>query len=203
MFDERRATFIARAASLGLDVAGPLADGRLTIRQVEPTEMSPGEFSSEVVRAVEVDGVSLICLDSVNGYMHAMPAERLLTVQVHELLTYLSNHDVTMIMTLVQRGIFGSPVDDAAEVSYLADTVILLRYFEFAGAVRQAVSVVKKRSGDHEHSIRECRIGEGGLRVGEPLSEFAGVLNGVPRYFGPRAPLMADAGADGDDGAGG
>jgi circadian clock protein KaiC len=203
MFDERRATFVGRAQALGLDVATPLGDGRLSIRQIEPTELSPGEFANEVVRAVEEEGVSLVCLDSINGFMHAMPAERMLIVQVHELLTYLSNNGVTMIMTLVQSGIFGSPVDDAAEVSYLADTVILLRYFEFAGAVRQAVSIVKKRSGEHEHTIRECRIAEGGVRVGAPLTEFSGVLNGVPRYFGPRAPLMVADGDGGDGAAGG
>lgn len=192
MFDERRATFLARARLLGLDFDGPLANGQLVIRQVEPTEMSPGEFSNEVVRAVEEEGVSLICVDSVNGYMHAMPAERLLIVQIHELLTYLANHGVTTIMTLVQSGIFGSPVDEAGEVSYLADTVVLLRYFEFDGAVRRAISVVKKRSGDHERTIRECRVEQGGFRVGEPLGGFAGVLTGVPRYVGGSGPLMEE-----------
>ncbi|HEX8848810.1 MAG TPA: ATPase domain-containing protein [Gemmatimonadaceae bacterium] len=193
MFDERRATFLARSRLLGFDFDGAFASGQLVIRQIEPTEMSPGEFATEVVRAVEERGVSLVCLDSVNGYMHAMPAERLLVVQIHELLTYLANHGVTTVMTLVQSGIFGSPVDQAAEVSYLADTVILLRYFEFAGTVRQAISVVKKRSGDHERSIRECRIEQGGFRVGAPLEGFAGVLTGVPRYIGGSAPLMVDA----------
>ena len=190
MFDERRATFLARARLLGLELEQPLADGRFSIRQLEPTEISPGEFANEIVRAVEQDGVSLICLDSVNGYMHAMPDEQQIIVQVHELLTYLANHGVTTIMTLVQRGIFGAPVDEAAEVSYLADTVILLRYFEFAGAVRQAISVVKKRSGDHERTIRECRVEQGGLRVGKPLEDFTGVLTGVPRYGGAGEPLM-------------
>ncbi|NUO62872.1 MAG: AAA family ATPase [Gemmatimonadaceae bacterium] len=195
MFDERRATFLTRARLLGLGLEAPLADGRFSIRQVEPTELSPGEFANEVVRSVEEDGVSLICIDSVNGYMHAMPAEQQLIVQVHELLTYLANRGVTTIMTLVQSGIFGSPVDDAAEVSYLADTVILLRYFEFAGAVRQAVSVVKKRSGDHERTIRECRVEEGGFRVGEPLDDFTGVLTGVPQYRGASEPLMDTGGS--------
>jgi circadian clock protein KaiC len=123
--------------------------------------------------------------------MNAMPSERLLGVQVHELLTYLANHGVTSILTLVQRGIFGGPVEEEAEVSYLADTVVLLRYFEFQGSVRGAISVVKKRSGAHEKTIRECRVEAGGLFVGEPLHEFQGVLTGVPEYHGERAPLLA------------
>jgi circadian clock protein KaiC len=114
---------------------------------------------------------------------------------VHELLSFLSNHGVTCIMTLVQHGIFGNPVDEAAEVSYLADTVILMRYFEVNGSVRQAVSVVKKRSGDHERTIRECRVSHGGLDLGEPLREFQGVLTGVPTYVGGTVPLMQASGA--------
>jgi len=152
--------------------------------------MSPGEFANEVVRAVERDGVSMIAIDSVNGYMNAMPAEQLLGVQLHELLSYLANHGVTSILTLVQRGVFGGPVEEEADVSYLADTVVLLRYFEYQGAVRGAISVVKKRSGPHEHTIRECRVGAGGLEVGAPLSDFRGVLTGVPEYTGEGTPLM-------------
>jgi circadian clock protein KaiC len=122
--------------------------------------------------------------------MQAMPEERLLAIQVHEVLSYLANKGVTSIFTLVQHGIFGSPVDEAAEVSYLADTVVLLRYFEFEGTVRQAISAVKKRSGPHEHMIRECRVQKGGLKVGEPLAQFRGVLTGVPEYAGRTEPLM-------------
>ena len=151
---------------------------------MEPTELSPGEFAHDVVRAVEDDGVQMVVIDSINGYLQSMPEERLLPIQVHELLSYLAARGVTSMLTLVQRGIFGSPVDEAADVSYLADTVVLLRYFEVSGAVRQAISVVKKRSGDHERTIRECRVGEGGLRVGAPLHEFQGVLTGVPSYVG-------------------
>jgi circadian clock protein KaiC len=190
MFDERLTTFRMRAEGLHMDLADAIADGRLTIYQIEPTQMSPGEFAHEVVEAVEHDDVSLVVIDSVNGYMNAMPAERLLEVQVHELLSYLASRGVTSIMTLVQRGIFSGPVDEAAEVSYLADTVVLLRYFEFLGSVRGAISVVKKRSGAHERTIRECRVGPGGLTVGSPLHEFQGVLTGVPEYHGNRDPLM-------------
>ena len=131
-------------------------------------------------------------IDSINGYMNAMPSERLLGIQLHELLSFLSNHGVTSILTLVQHGVFGGPVDEEAEVSYLADAVVLLRYYEAEGEVRQAISVVKKRGGDHERTIRECRVGPGGLHVGAPLHEFQGVLTGVPQYTGPQAPLLRD-----------
>ena len=190
MFDERLQTFIQRAQGLGMDVQTGIDADQLRLQQIEPTELSPGEFANQVVRAVEEEGVTLIVIDSINGYMQAMPEERLLPMQVHELLSYLANNGVTIIMTLVQRGIFGSPVDAVADVSYLADTVVLLRYFEFQGSVRQAISVVKKRSGSHEHTIREARVGPGGLIVGGPLHEFQGVLTGVPEYIGERLPHM-------------
>lgn len=195
MFDERVATAMTRATGLGIDLHTPIANGLLSLCQIEPTQMSPGEFASEVVAAVETDGVSMIIIDSLNGLLQAMPNERLLGIQVHELLSYLASRDVTVIMTLVQRGIFGSPVDDSAEVSFLADTVLLLRYFEFAGTVRQAISVVKKRTGAHERTVRECRVQRGGLHVGAPLYEFRGVLTGVPEYVGGDAPLMHPSGA--------
>ena len=190
LFDERLGTFDMRARGLGMDLDHLRADGRLTLCQVEPTERSPGEFAHEVVRAVEDDGVQMIVIDSINGYLQSMPEERLLPVQVHELLSYLAGRGVTTLLTLVQRGIFGSPVDEAADVSYLADSVVLLRYFEVSGAVRQAASVVKKRSGNHERTIRECRVAHGGLHVGPPLHEFQGVLTGVPQYVGATGPLM-------------
>lgn len=189
MFDERVPTAMARAAGLWPDTSDSALSSRLTLRQIEPTEMSPGEFTTMVSRAVD-DGVSLVVIDSLNGFLQAMPNERLLAVHVHELLSFLSSRGVTTLMTLVQRGVFGAPVDEAAEVSYLADTVVLLRYFEHAGAVRQAVSVVKKRTGPHERTIRECRVERGGFRVGEPLTDFQGVLTGVPVYEGDRLPLM-------------
>ena len=195
LFDERLSTFRLRGEGLGLDLSEPIADGRLRVRQVEPTELSPGEFASQVVEAVEKDGVKMIVIDSINGYLQSMPEERLLAIQVHELLSYLANNGVACVMTLVQRGIFGSPVDEAADVSYLADAVVLLRYFEVNGAVRQAISVVKKRSGDHERTIRECRVGRGGLHVGAPLHEFQGVLTGVPSYTGNVGPLMESTGS--------
>jgi circadian clock protein KaiC len=190
LFDERLSTFTLRAEGLGMDVRELVADGRLSLQQIEPTELSPGEFANQVVRAVEEDGVRMLILDSINGYLQSMPEERLLPIQVHELLSYLANRGCTTVLTLVQRGIFGSPVDQAADVSYLADSVVLLRYFEVRGSVRQAISVVKKRSGNHERTIRECRVQRGGLHVGPPLHEFQGVLTGVPSYHGDVGPLM-------------
>lgn len=191
IFDERLATFMMRAHALGMRVEEAMKSGRLRVYQVEPTEMSPGEFANLVVKAVEEHGSSLVVIDSINGYMNAMPAERLLGIQMHELLSYLANHGVTILLTLVQHGVFGGPVDEAVEVSYLADTVVLLRYFEYHGAVRNAMSVVKKRTGVHEKTIREFRIEAGGLAVGEPLHQFQGVLTGVPEYRGEREPLMS------------
>ena len=191
LFDERLGTFRRRAEGLGLELEGPLSDGRLRIQQVEPTELSPGEFASQVVSAVEEDGVRLVVIDSINGYLQSMPEERLLPIQVHELLSYLAAKGVTCIMTLVQYGIFGNPVDEAAEISYLADAVVLLRYFEVSGEVRQAVSVVKKRNGDHERTIRESRVQKGGLHVGPPIREFQGVLTGVPSFVGSTQDLLS------------
>jgi len=186
-------SFMLRSKGLGMQLETSVKKGALELRQIEPTQMSPGEFANDVVQAVEQDGVRLIIIDSINGYMKSMPEERLLPIQIHELLSYLSNRGCTSIMTLVQHGVFGNPVEEAAEVSYLADTVLLLRYFEVLGSVRQAISVVKKRSGNHERTIRECRVAQGGLHVGEPLVEFQGVLTGVPQYFGAVEPLMPSA----------
>lgn len=189
LFDERLTTFRLRSAALGMAVDEATGSGQLRMTQVEPTELSPGEFASQVVGAVENDKCSLVIIDSINGYMQSMPDERLLPIHLHELLSFLSNNAVTCIMTLVQHGIFGDSVDEAKDVSYLADTVILMRFFEVSGRVRQAISVVKKRSGDHERTIRECRIQKGGLIVGEPLREFHGVLTGVPEFTGTAALL--------------
>jgi circadian clock protein KaiC len=195
MFDERLSTFRLRSNALDMPVADTIASGELVVQQVEPTDLSPGEFASQVVNAVENDGITLVIIDSINGYLQSMPEERLLPIQIHELLSFLSNNGVTCIMTLVQHGIFGNPVEEAVDVSYLADTVVLMRYFEVSGSVRQAISVVKRRSGNHERTIRECRVGRGGLLVGEPLHDFHGVLTGVPSYVGPSTPLMPDENA--------
>ena len=201
LFDERLGTFLARTQALGISLGKESQSGQLILRQVEPTELSPGEFASQVVTAVREEKVTLVLIDSINGYMQSMPEERLLPIQIHELLSFLSNNGATCVMTLVQHGIFGNPVEEV-DVSYLADTVILLRYFEVAGSVRQAISVVKKRSGDHERMIRECRVQKGGLFVGEPLREFHGVLTGLPQYTGGSEPLLAEQPLSDSDGSG-
>ncbi|HEX8149328.1 MAG TPA: ATPase domain-containing protein [Pyrinomonadaceae bacterium] len=180
IFDEGVNTYLNRAAGLGTDLRAEVEAGRLKVQQVNPAELSPGEFAHAVCTAVERDGARLVVIDSLNGYMQAMPDERFLTAQMHELLTYLNQQGVVTLLVMAQHGFMGqmsSPVD----VSYLADTVVLLRYFEAAGAIRRAISVVKKRTGRHEDTIRELRLSASrGVEVGEPLKAFRGVLTGVP-----------------------
>ncbi len=180
IFDEGVNTYLNRAAGLGTNLREQVEAGRLTVQQVDPAELSPGEFAHAVCAAVERDGARLVIIDSLNGYMQAMPDERFLTAQMHELLTYLNQQGVVTLLIMAQHGFMGSmasPVD----VSYLADTVVLLRYFEAAGAIRRAISVVKKRTGRHEDTIREMRLSSSrGVEVGEPLTAFRGVLTGVP-----------------------
>ncbi|MFL6333550.1 MAG: ATPase domain-containing protein [Pyrinomonadaceae bacterium] len=184
IFDEGVNTYLNRAAGLGTDLREALKDGHLTVQQIDPAELSPGEFTSAVCKAVEQEGARLVVIDSLNGYMQAMPDERFLTSQMHELLTYLNQQGVVTLLLMAQHGFMGSmtaPVD----VSYLADTVVLLRYFEAAGAIRRAISVVKKRTGRHEDTIREMRLSASrGVEVGEPLTGFRGVLTGVPVLTG-------------------
>lgn len=194
-FDERAETLLHRAAGLGMDLRPQIRRKTLTLQQVDPAEMSPGEFAATVRRAVDgEDGhapAKVVVIDSLNGYLHAMPEEDFLTVQMHELLTYLGHKGVVTFLVLAQHGMIGSmqaPVD----TTYLADTVVLFRYFEAAGEVRQAISVVKKRSGKHERTIRELKL-DGGIRVGEPLKEFRGVLTGTPIYDGGTDTLMGPA----------
>ena len=182
-FDERLATLFDRTRDLGTDLAPHVASGRLLIQQIDPAEMSAGEFAARVRRTVEESRCRLVAIDSLNGYLQAMADEKQLSVQLHELLSYLGNLGVATVMVMAQHGLVGgmqSPVD----VSYLADTVILLRYFEAAGRIRKAISVMKKRSGGHENAIRELLLGSDGVRVGAPLEDFIGVLTGVPRYRG-------------------
>lgn len=208
LFDEREGTFRARAAGLGMDIDEHLDVGHITLTPFEPTQVSPGEFTDHVLRGVTERGTKLVVIDSLNGFLKAMPEERQLVVKIHELLSCLHNHGVTAILTLVQRGVFGSSTEEAADISYLADSVILLRYFETSGEVRQAISVVKKRTGNHERTIREARVAHGGFQVGEPLREFQGVLTGVPTFIGERRSLLterrraSDPVARGDDRAG-
>ena len=180
IFDEGVNTYLGRAAGLGTDLREEVEAGHLTVQQVDPAELSPGEFTHAVCEAVERDGARLVIIDSLNGYMQAMPDERFLTAQMHELLTYLNQQGVVTLLIMAQHGFLGS-MSSPVDVSYLADTVVLLRYFEAAGAIRRAISVVKKRTGRHEDTIREMRLSASrGVEVGEPLTAFSGVLTGVP-----------------------
>jgi circadian clock protein KaiC len=186
-FDETVGTLLSRARQLGMDVETPSADGRLRIEQVDPAEISPGELAYRIKYGVQQEGVRMVVIDSLNGYLHAMPDQRHLTLQLHELLSFLNQQGVTTLMILTQQGLVGS-MQTPVDLTYLADTVVLLRYFETDGAVRQAISVIKKRSGNHERTIREFSLGSGGVRVGEPLDGFHGVLTGVPMMSGQKPP---------------
>jgi circadian clock protein KaiC len=193
LFDEGVNTYLDRAAGLGTDLRPDVEAGRLSIQQVDPAELSPGEFAHNVRSAVDRDHARVVVIDSLNGYLQAMPEERFLIVQMHELLTYLNQQGVVTLLIVSQHGFMGSQMGTPVDVSYLADTVILLRYFEAAGAVRRAISVIKKRTGHHEHTIRELRISEQGVEVGKPLSEFHGVLTGVPTYTGQGGALSKES----------
>jgi len=190
LFDEIIPTYLARAESLGMSLQPYLDSKRLSLRQIDPAELSPGEFGDLIRHAVEKEGVRLIIVDSLNGYLQAMASDRALTSQFHELLTYLGQNSVSTIMVVAQTGLIGSAMASPVDVSYLADNVILLRYFEAGGAIRKAISVVKKRSGYHETTIREYNLSMDGIKLGDPLTEFRGVLTGVPVYLGGDSPLL-------------
>ena len=166
-----------------------IARGTLTIRQIDPAELSPGEFAIAVRNAVETTGAKVVVVDSLNAYLQAMPEDRHLTLQMHELLTYLGQQDVITLMILGQHGLVGDIRSDV-DLSYLADTVLLMRFFEANGEVRKAISVVKTRTTDHERTIREFRVDAGGLSIGAPLRAFNGILTGAPVYRGDATPLL-------------
>ncbi len=187
-FDELRGIGIARADALGLGMSAHVESGAIVVQQIDPAEMSPGELMQRTRDLVEHHGVSFVIFDSLNGYLYSMPAERYLYIQMHELLSYLGQRGATAILVMAQQGLVGqvtSPID----VSYLADTVILLRYFEALGRVRKAVSVIKKRSGHHEDTIRGLSMDRTGIKVGDPLVEFRGVLTSMPEYHGAKEHL--------------
>lgn len=190
-FDEGRGTIEARAATVGLQLKECVESGTLRIQQIDPAEMSPGAFAANVRESVEQHGARVIVIDSLNGYLNAMPDERFLILQMHELLSYLDQQGVLTISVLAQHGLVG-PMDTPLDMSYLSDAVVMLRYFEVAGTVRRALSVVKKRSGNHEHTVREFKLTDHGIQLGPPLRQFAGVLTGTPQYIGDAAPLFDD-----------
>jgi circadian clock protein KaiC len=188
-FDEELGLLFERALGLGIDLQAMVDAEQLVIEQVDAAELSPGEFSQRVRRCVEVHNARTVIIDSLNGYQAAMPEEQALILHMHELLQYLNRQGVSTFLTVAQHGLVGdmkAPVD----VTYLADTVILLRYFEATGRVRRAISIIKKRTGAHENTIREYVIDRRGITLGEPLTNFHGVLRGVPNMVGGDAKGM-------------
>ncbi|MEJ1963292.1 MAG: ATPase domain-containing protein [Gammaproteobacteria bacterium] len=181
VFDETRSALLARSSSIGLRFKEGLGPGELAIRQVDPAEISPGEFASDVRAAVENDHARVIIIDSLNGYLNAMPQDNFLTAQLHELLSYLNHTGVTTFLIVAQHGVLGASMSNPVDASYLADSVILLRYFEHQGSVKKAISVLKKRTGGHEEFIRQLWFDSAGIHVGEPLLQLRGVLTGVPQ----------------------
>jgi circadian clock protein KaiC len=190
MFDESPNTLFTRCSGLGIDLEPHVKSGAIDIVQIDPAELSPGEFAYLIREAVHNSGVKIVVVDSLNGYLNAMPEERFLAIQLHELLMYLSQQGVATLLISAHHGLIGSQMQTPIDASYLADAVLLLRYFEARGEVRQAISMVKKRGGLHERTIREFAMRNGSIRVGEVLREFRGVLTGVPVYEGPTEPLM-------------
>jgi circadian clock protein KaiC len=189
-FDESLDTLQERSAGLGIGLKEQIEAGRIRVQQVDPAELSPGEFVHAVRREVSA-GARVVVIDSLNGYLNAMPEERFLTIQLHELLTYLGQQGVLTLLLVAQHGMIG-PMQSPVDASYLADTVLLLRYFEAGGQIRKAISVMKKRRGSHEASIREFRLTDQGIQVGEPLAQFRGILTGVPVYLNPGPGSEAD-----------
>jgi circadian clock protein KaiC len=188
-FDETMKSFRERSRGLGMDLDCYLDDGTIHLEQVDPAELSPGEFIERIRRGVDENHWKIVAIDSLNGLMNSMSEEGGLTVQLHELLSYLNQVGVASFLVLAQYGLLGSAMSSPTDVSYIADNVLLLRYFEAAGEVRQALSVVKRRSGPHERSIRELSISNGRLTIGDPLRNFTGVLTGTPEYRGGQ-PLL-------------
>jgi circadian clock protein KaiC len=187
-FDETRRVLLKRGAGMGVDLESYERSGRLCLEHVDPAELTPGELTAKIRDRVET-GVGLVVLDSLSGYQNAMPEETYLTLQMHELLSYLGQQGVVTIMILAQHGLVGA-MQTTIDLTYLSDTVLLLRFFESSGRIRRAVSVLKKRTGGHETTIREFLIDAQGLRVGPVLSEFQGVLTGVPTFSGTGGSLL-------------
>jgi circadian clock protein KaiC len=191
LFDEMPPVWLERCRAMGADIAPLAAKGLVELRRVDPAELSPGEFTALVRREVE-RGARIVVIDSLNGYQTAMLADRYLGLHLRELLSFLASHGVLTLLLMTQHGVIGSVVESPIDLTYLADNVILMRYFEAFGEVRQAISALKKRTGSHERSIRELRLGPQGPRVGRMLTEFQGVLTGELNYLGGKEPLLAE-----------
>jgi circadian clock protein KaiC len=179
-FEESKATLFERAAGLGMVLNEGNGPGQVMVRQIDPAEIAPGEFAYMVRRSVEQDGARVVVIDSLNGYLNAMPEDKFLTAQLHELLAYLSNHGVATFLIAAQSGMLGPSMRSPVDASYLADAVVMLRMFEHGGKVKKAISALKKRSGLHEESIRQVWFDDKGVHLSEPLTHLRGVLTGVP-----------------------
>jgi circadian clock protein KaiC len=199
IFDETLETLYARTEGLGIPLREHAEADKISVRQIDPAQVAPDEFAHMVRRAVEEEGARMVIIDSLNGYLNSMPDERFLIIQLHELLTYLAQQGILTFIVISQHGLLGTSMASPVDLSYLSDTVLLMRYFEHAGQVRQAISVVKKRSGLHERTIRELRMGPNGIRVGEPLEEYQGVMTGVPIYQGNSGMLHEQHAAPGEE----
>jgi circadian clock protein KaiC len=184
VFDETKSALLSRSAGIGIGLPEGSGPGHIAIRQIDPVAISPGEFAHLVRQSVERDGARVVIIDSLNGYLNSMPQSNYLTAQLHELLSYLNNRGVATFFTVAQSGILGSNMSSPLDASYLADSVVLLRYFELAGRVRKAISVLKKRTGGHEDSIRELWFDGTGVHLSEPLLQLRGVLSGGPIEIG-------------------
>lgn len=191
-FEESISTLIARTKSIGMDVQKHIDSGMIRISKIDPAQLSPGEFSDQIRYSVLKENFKVVSIDSLNGYMHAMPQEQFLTLQLHELLTFLGNQGILTLMVLAQQGVLGQMMNTPVDLTYLADTVVITRYFESEGTVRKAVSVIKQRSGLHESTIREFSFSKDGLTVGKPLTQFRGVLTGVPEFTGNNQAVLSD-----------
>ena len=190
LFDERMRTYVERCDALGMRVSEQIRSGRLVAQQIEPGQLSPGEFSHRICQDVERRGTRTVLIDSINGYLHAIPQSDAPLARMHELLSFLNERGVATLLVLAQHGIIGSSMTTPLDVSYLADTVMVLRFFEAQGQVRRAISVVKMRTRTHESTIRELKLGPGRVHVGAALTDFHGVLTGVPRYVGADQGLL-------------
>jgi circadian clock protein KaiC len=200
VFDETLDAVLARAEGLGIQLRERVRGGRIALRGIDPGEFAPWQFVRAVLDAVKRDGARMIAIDSLGGYLHTMPDERALDLALHELFGVLAQLGVVTVATLVRRGFLGESPPPIVDISYLSDTIVLLGLFEVTGEIRRAISVMKRRRGAHDHSIRELQIGPVGLRVGEPLRAYHGVLAGVPVYVGARARQGRGDASDADDG---
>jgi circadian clock protein KaiC len=196
LFDEGKATMLARARSMGMDLEPHIASGALDVRQIDPAELTPGEFASWVRCVVETEGATFIVIDSLNAFLQAMPGEKYLVLQMHEMLSYLNQQGVITVLILGQHGIVGEVRSDV-DLSYLSDTIVLFRYFEAQGEMLKAISVAKSRTTAHQSSIREFLLGRSGIQIGNPLKDFEGVLTGLPAYRGTTPLMIAEPAASG------